>query len=111
MRLQNVTSTDLVLHMYDNANADPPFSGVNQTLELNFYLGLEAKTSTNLKDLHIPDQTLYVDSQGAFNPLPGGNVLIGYGKLPIVSEYGPDGDVPMTMQFGSLNRPQASYRS
>jgi hypothetical protein len=43
VRAFNVTNTSLVLHMFDNANSEPPLSGVNQTLSLMFSLDLEKK--------------------------------------------------------------------
>ena len=97
--------------MFDNANSEPPLSGVNQTLGLMFSLDLNKKTSTLLKDLYDSTQTLYTDSQGALNLLPNGNVLMGYGQIPIIKEYGPGGDVRMSIQFGDLDGTQSSYRA
>jgi hypothetical protein len=97
--------------MFDNANTDPPLSGVNKTLGLIFFLDFEKKTSTLLKNLYDPGQTLYVDSQGALDLLPNGNVLMGYGEMPVIKEYGPDGDVRMSIQFGDLGGVQSSYRA
>ena len=97
--------------MFDNANADPPFAGVNQTLGLMFNLDLKSKTSTLLKDLYNPNEALYAESQGALNLLPNGNVLMGYGHIPVITEYGPLGDVRMNIAFGDLNGTQASYRA
>jgi hypothetical protein len=97
--------------MFDNANSEPPLSGVNQTLSLMFSLDLEKNTSTLLKDLYDPNQRLYADSQGAFDLLPNGNVLMGFGQIPVIREYGPDGDVRMSIQFGDLNGTESSYRA
>ena len=101
----------MVLHLFDNANSSPPFSGVNQTLGLLFSLDLKKKTSTLIQDYYDPKQTLYAESQGALDLLPNGNVLMGYGQLPIVKEYGPHGDVRLSIQFGDLNGTQQSYRA
>lgn len=76
-----------------------------------FSLDLKKKTSTLLKKFYDPKQALYADSQGDFNLLPNGNALMGYGQLPIVREYGPHGDVRLSIQFGELNGTQQSYRA
>lgn len=38
-------------------------------------------------------------------------MLQGYGQIPIVKEYGPRGDVRLSLQFGDLNGNQQSYRA
>jgi hypothetical protein len=84
---------------------------VNQTLGLVFSLDLHRKTSRLLKNLYDPEETLYAQSQGAFNLLPNGNGLMGYGQLPVIKEYGPRGDVRLSIQFGDLVGLQSSYRA
>ncbi|OAR02358.1 hypothetical protein LLEC1_02452 [Akanthomyces lecanii] len=113
VRILNGSSTGVVLSMFDNANAEPPLSGVNQTLGLVFTLDLGSNSSTLLREYKDPSQPLYTDSQGALDLLPNGNALQGYGQLPIVKEYGPDGDVRMSIQFGDLDaqQEQSSYRA
>lgn len=97
--------------MFDNANAQAPFTGVNQTLGLVFSLDLHHKTSRVLKKLYDPKEPLYAESQGAFNLLSNGNGILGYGQLPVIKEYGPRGDVRLTIQFGDLAGAQSSYRA
>lgn len=105
-------ATNLTLHMFDNANSEPPFDGVNQSLGLMFSLDLPSMTSTLLKDLYDPNEALYADSQGALDLLPNGNILMGYGQIPVIKEYGPAGDVRMTITFGELDDgTQQSYRA
>lgn len=111
-RILNGSSTEVVLSLFDNANAEPPLSGVNQTLGLLFSLDLQSKAATLLKEYKDPDQPLYVDSQGALSILANGNALQGYGQIPVVREYGPEGDVRLSIQFGDLNgQQQSSYRA
>jgi hypothetical protein len=43
--------------------------------------------------------------------LPNGNMLMCYGQLPVAREYGPQGDVRLSLQFGGLNGTQQSYRA
>lgn len=84
---------------------------MNQTQGLIFSLDLEKKTSTLIQDFTDPSEPLYAESQGALALLPNGNVLMGYGQIPVVKEYGPDGQVRMSVQFGDLNGTQSSYRA
>lgn len=97
--------------MFDNANAGGAFHGVNQTKGRIFQLDLEKKTSTQLQEFYDPNQVLYSDSQGSFKKLANGNVLMGYGQLPVVREYGPDGDLRLDIQFGEIPGNQDSYRA
>lgn len=97
--------------MFDNANASPAFTGVNQTFGVMFQLDVQKKTATVLKRFYDPKETLYAGSQGSFNELCNGNVLMGYGQIPIIKEYGPCGDVRLSIQFGDLNGTQMSYRT
>ena len=111
VRILNDSSTNAVLSIFDNANAEPPLSGVNQTLGLLFSLDLESKSATLLQEYKDANQPLFVDSQGALSILANGNALQGYGQIPIVKEYGPEGDVRMSVQFGDLDgQHQSSYR-
>lgn len=34
---------------------------------------------------------------------------MGFGQIPVIREYGPDGDVRMSIQFGDLNGTESSY--
>ena len=94
--------------MFNNANIFP--DGTNQTLGLDFYLDLTSKKATLLKSLADPNDPLFVDSQGSYEPLPNENVFMGYGQLPVFKEYGPDGDVRMSTQWADLDA-ASSYRT
>lgn len=85
--------------------------GVNQTRGLMFSLDIPSKTATVLKDLFDPSDPLFVETQGSFSPLSNGNVFMGYGQVPEMKEYGPAGDVRMSIQFGDLNGTGLSYRA
>ncbi|KAH8670351.1 ASST-domain-containing protein [Tricladium varicosporioides] len=110
VRMTNVTSTSGILTMFNNYNSLPPLNGTHPTEGLVFNLDLTDKTATLLNSFHDPSQELYVDTQGAFSVLPNGNAFMGYGQIPVMKEYGPDGDVRMTIQFGDLTAAQ-SYRN
>ena len=95
--------------MFDNANIN--VAGPNQTLGLDFYLDLTNKKATILRTLADPNEPLYAPSQGAYDPLPNGNIFMGYGQLPIFKEYGPNGNVRMTTQWADLASDESSYRT
>ena len=97
--------------MFNNANSIPPIDGVNQTIGYEFLLDLGSMNVTVLQNLTDPGQTLYSESQGAMSLLPNGNYLMGYGELPFVKEYGPTGDVRLTIQFADRNASSSSYRA
>jgi len=65
--------------MFDNTNSQPPLSGTNQTLGLQFSLDLMHKTPTLLKNLSDFNQLIYTNSQEAFNPLLNGNSFMDNG--------------------------------
>jgi Arylsulfotransferase (ASST) len=46
---------------------------------------------------------IYANSQGAYSSLPNGNVIMGYGQIPKIKEFGPAGDVRMTIKYGTDN--------
>ena len=110
-RAVNENSTSLAMTMFNNANSIPPIDGVNQTIGWEFLLDLEDMSVAILQNLTDPGQTLYSESQGATSLLPNGNYLMGYGELPYIKEYGPDGDVRLTIQFADPNADSSSYRA
>ncbi|TVY62297.1 hypothetical protein LSUE1_G008978, partial [Lachnellula suecica] len=101
------TPNSVILTYFNNANSQPPFNGTNASTGLIFYLDLTAKTATLLQSLSDPDEPLFVDTQGSLSLLENGNRFMDYGQLPIMKEYGPAGDVRLTIQFG----PQAAAES
>jgi hypothetical protein len=110
-RALDENSTSLTMTMFNNANSIPPIDGVNKTIGWEFYLDLQDMTVTILQNLTDPDQTMYSESQGSTTLLPNGNYLMGYGELPFIKEYGPDGDVRLTIQFADPNADSSSYRA
>ncbi|KAI9835568.1 MAG: hypothetical protein M1819_002019 [Sarea resinae] len=110
-RAQNITSTSLELHYFNNANAGPPFNGTSPTTGLELSLDLTNFTVTVIRNLSDPNDALYADTQGSFTPLSNGNVFMGYGQIPKFKEFGPDGDsdVRMTVTFGDTKT--QSYRA
>jgi hypothetical protein len=85
--------------MFDNASNEN--GSPNKTLGLEFHLDLATKKATLLKSLSDPNDYLSVGSQGDYQPVPNGNVFMGYGAYPRFKEYGPHGDVRMSTKWRS----------
>ena len=106
------SSTNLTLHMHNNANCPidngtVPTTGLVLDLDLkSFKVNLEQKFF-NSQDL------LYSTAQGDFQKLQGGNVFIGHGYWPFIEEYDANGKIVMTAQFGefpgNLSRTSSSF--
>ena len=97
----NVTETDAILTLFNDNNGNAPaFNGTNPAEGLEFHLNLENKTATLLKDLVDPKELIYPIAAGSYVSLPNGNVLLGYGVYPSIKEFGPAGDVRMSIRFG-----------
>jgi len=76
---------------------------------LDFHLNLISKKATLLKKLFDPNETVFAASQGNYEALPNGNILLGYGQCPIFKEFGPGGDVRLSTHWASPN--SMSYRT
>jgi len=85
--------------------------GPSEGLEL--HLDLTNMTATVLKNLVDQNDPIINPSQGTFDPLPNGNTLIGYGQIPAIKEYGPEGndDVRMTIWYGNHTNSGAGAQS
>jgi hypothetical protein len=69
--------------------ANPPIH--KQSRGLRIALDLKKKEARLIASYTHADPPLLAASQGNMQPLPDGNFLIGYGGLPAISEYAPDG--------------------
>lgn len=69
--------------------ANPPIH--KQSRGLRIALDLKKKEARLIASYTHADPPLLAASQGNMQDLPGGNFLIGYGGLPAISEYAPDG--------------------
>ncbi|KAG9506478.1 hypothetical protein J7337_000009 [Fusarium musae] len=101
VRVQDETSSSLVLHMFNDMNddkGDKPSNGLELHLDLD-------KRSATIKKLYIDrHDEIDTSSQGSYQDFSNGNVLLGYGNVGYVKEFGPEGDVRMSMSGA------ASYR-
>lgn len=100
-RVENVTETDAVLTYFNNFNGNEPYFNNSHPAEgLAFQLNLVDKTATVLKNLTDPDEPIFPIAAGSTTTLPNGNTLVSYGTYPSIKEFGPDGDVRMSIRFG-----------
>lgn len=94
--------------LFDNANDGT--NDANQTRGLEFSLDHISKSATLLKNFFDPLEPLYADSQGSFTALNNGNFFQGFGQLPVIKEYTPNGLVALSIQWADLAY-ASSYRA
>ena len=93
--------SEIIISMHDNANSpltepDPttPTSG------LVIKLDLATKTAVLVERFLNHKNPLYATAQGSYQSLSDGHVLVGHGFVPEIEEFGPDGEIVATSQFG-----------
>jgi hypothetical protein len=95
-----------LVSVFDNA-ADPQKE--KQTRGLLLDPQLSTRTVTLVKAFTNPNQTLLAESQGNFFSLPGGDWLMGYGRLPNLTEYSSSGQVLLDATLGHNVQDFRSY--
>jgi hypothetical protein len=109
----NATSTSMTVSMMNNANSEfttsfqTPSSGLLLSLDLS---NPSARTATLLHNLTDPNDIIFSTAEGDYQHLPGGNVLLQYGIIPVFKEYQPRGKVALTARFGIDNAGLGAYR-
>ncbi|KAK3669909.1 hypothetical protein LTR78_010220 [Recurvomyces mirabilis] len=90
------------LSFFDN-RADWSYHTEKRSYGIRIDLDLDAMTAkVGQRFLHDPN--VYSVSQGSYQTLPNGNVLIGYGNNGVVTEYSPDGTVLCDAYFEPSKR-------
>lgn len=79
-----------VITLFDN-RADWQVIVTGGSKGLRIALDYASMTASIDKTFEHPKLEISSDSQGSFQTLPNGNVVIGYGSHPIMSEFSPDG--------------------
>jgi hypothetical protein len=98
------THADGTLSLFDD-QAAPPEAKQSRGLVLN--VDETAKKATVQREYLHPSKTLLAGSQGSFQVLPAGNVLIGWGAEPYYTELQPDGSLVLDGKFAT----GSSYRA
>ncbi|KAH8671874.1 ASST-domain-containing protein [Tricladium varicosporioides] len=102
-QLSDLTTHSAKLTLFDNHNNFGPFHGTSPSTSLSFQLSFATRSATLLSTLVDANQTIYSDAQGSSSQLQNGNTMLCYGNLPVLKEFGPLGDVHMSLQFGDMN--------
>ncbi|KAL2000872.1 hypothetical protein VTN02DRAFT_2534 [Thermoascus thermophilus] len=101
-----MTDTQIILHLHDNANSWSDRTG-RPTTGLLLELDLKTRKARKIRRFRNPHDPIYAVSQGSYQPLPNGHVLLDHGETPKIEEYDASGRWIMTAQFG---RNASSYR-
>ncbi len=94
-----------LISMFDNGS-DPPKE--KQSRGLLLAPNLTNHTVTLVKQFTNPTKTLLAESQGNAEALPGGNWLLGYGRLPNFTEFDASGHVLLD---GTLGRNVQNFKT
>jgi hypothetical protein len=86
-----------LISVFDNGS-DPPKE--KQSRGLLLAPNLSAHTVRLVKQFTNPTHTLLAESQGNMQGLPGGDWLLGYGRLPNFTEFDPSGHVLFDATLG-----------
>jgi hypothetical protein len=95
-----------LISVFDNAS-DPPKERQSRGLLLD--PSLAARTVTLVKAYVSPSRTLLAESQGNTFALPGGDWLLGYGRLPNLTEFDAAGHVLLDATLGPNVQDFRSY--
>lgn len=109
LRAVNVTSESLTLHMHNNDNSEVS-NGTSPTTGLAIDVCLTDKTAKLSQRFIDPSDIIYSDSEGSYQPLSNGNVLLGHGQVAKIKEYNSGGEIAYTAQFAPVND-GGSYRA
>ena len=94
-----------LISVFDNGS-DPPKE--KQSRGLLLAPDTVRHTVSLVKQFVNPTKTLLAESQGNTLSLPGGNWLLGFGRLPNFTEFGPSGEVLLD---GTLGREVQSFKT
>ena len=108
-QLFNETGSGALISLFNNYNHDN-FNSTRPTQGLILSLDYGTRKATVVSTFEDPNNEMYSVSQGSFQRLGNGNLLMGYGSNAAIKEYGPKGDVRLTLGFG-VGDSVASYRA
>jgi len=93
---------DGTITVFDNGS-----SGASRALVLNVD---ETARRVSLKRAYTRPSATFADSQGNVQVLPNGNVLVGWGAQPYVSEFSPAGELLFDARLGEQYISYRAYR-
>ncbi|KAJ3210202.1 hypothetical protein HDU82_008595 [Entophlyctis luteolus] len=104
-RVRNETTTTLDITLFDDANGAASTSF--RSKGLNLHLDFNSKLVTAIQIYQDLSHNWASSSQGSYDLQPNGNVVIGYGNIPTIQEFGPSGD----LRFSAVYAGVGSYRA
>ncbi|KAI6780955.1 uncharacterized protein J7T54_003097 [Emericellopsis cladophorae] len=111
-RAHNVTEDGMTISIFDNHNMqEDNDTAPTRGLVLRVDLPPDASKPPTVLSSVRGDEPFYVGSQGSYDPaLENGNQLMCYGPVPVIQEFGPNGEVRWEGRFGRDDTVQ-SYRA
>ena len=76
---------------------------------LHIELDLDAMTARVVREYYHP-RSVQAWAQGGYHALPNGHALIGWGTVPMFTEFDNDGNIVMDVQIGPWDSDVTSYR-
>jgi len=107
---------DGTLTIFDNSHthaAPPPAQkitdgpGDEHSRAISLRVDVERRTATLDREV---DHGVLAEHQGGTQMLSNGNLFVGWGQQPFVSEYGPDGELLFDAQLAQANDSYRAYR-
>lgn len=89
---------DGTISLFDNQAASPELIEQSRSRGLILQLDEQAGSATVVREFTHPADLL-AQSQGNVQNLPSGNVLVGWGSMPHLSEYDPEGRLVLDLRF------------
>ena len=104
-RATNVTEDGMTVSLVNNnIYPEEPQTPEKQSQGLAYWISMPpdpTRPPILVRQLQIPGEAIYAITQGSYQfDVGNGNGFIGYGTVPKVREYGPNGDLLWEAQFG-----------
>ncbi len=96
---------DGTITIFDNGNVNE----VPQSRGIRLELDEDAMTATLVREYTHPDEVLS-ETQGSVQILPNGNVFVGWGSEPVLSEFGPEGDLRFSANYPTEGESYRAFR-
>ncbi|KAB8205222.1 ASST-domain-containing protein [Aspergillus parasiticus] len=98
-RFESQTEDKITIHFHNNENADFTSETV-MTTGMTIALDMKTKIVTLVDKLWDAEQPVYAESQGSYQNLTNGHVLMQHGAVPKLEEYDENGALVMRAWFG-----------
>ncbi|KAF4125991.1 hypothetical protein GMORB2_1237 [Geosmithia morbida] len=108
-RIRRETDDGVEISFFNNDNSGITY-GINETTGIILWVDEKQRKATLVSELIDPNDTIYSASQGGLQPLPDGHHFMSYGSTPKMKEFGINGTLLMSMQFGNGDGTVFSYR-